>query len=95
MIKIVDSNPNWPKEFNSAATKIRTIVGKAALRIDHIGSTSVDNLVAKDIIDIQITVQNITNQCVIDRLVENGYQHKEHIQNDLLVGFSKEKFDRS
>ena len=32
------------------------LVGYAALRIDHIGSTSVPGLAAKDIVDVQVTV---------------------------------------
>ena len=35
---------------------MREILGPSALRIDHIGSTAVDGLAAKDIIDVQVTV---------------------------------------
>jgi GrpB-like predicted nucleotidyltransferase (UPF0157 family) len=39
--------------------KIRLALGDTALRIDHIGSTSVPYLDAKPIIDIQISVASL------------------------------------
>lgn len=89
MIELANANPNWPNEFISAAQKIRAIVGDAALRIDHIGSTSIPHLVAKDILDVQITVQNLDNQLVVDLLAGKGYRYVERVQHDLLVGVSK------
>lgn len=89
MIEIVEANTNWPNEFTEAAQNIRAIVGNTALRIDHIGSTSVPDLAAKDVIDIQITVDSLANQEVIGLLVSEGYRHIERIQNDLLVGYPK------
>jgi GrpB-like predicted nucleotidyltransferase (UPF0157 family) len=56
MPEIVDYKPNWPAEFAAIAGTLRHALGDLALRIDHIGSTSVPGLAAKDIIDIQITV---------------------------------------
>lgn len=35
------------------------MIGSAALRIDHIGSTGVPGLAAKDVIDVQITVADL------------------------------------
>lgn len=86
MIEIVEANPNWPNDFVTAAQKIRAIVGRVALRIDHIGSTSVTGLVAKDIIDIQITVESIEDHATIDLLVNEGYRHRKNIRHDILIG---------
>jgi GrpB-like predicted nucleotidyltransferase (UPF0157 family) len=51
--------PQWAAEFTNLARRIRGLVGSAAIRIDHIGSTSVPELAAKDIIDLQITVADL------------------------------------
>ncbi len=56
MITIVPYNPAWPQEFATLARQLRSALGPDALRIDHIGSTAVPGLNAKDIIDIQVTV---------------------------------------
>ncbi len=64
MIEIVPYNPDWPVEFTKIATNVRAALGPLVLRIDHIGSTSVPNLPAKDIIDVQITVAVLDNTVV-------------------------------
>jgi GrpB-like predicted nucleotidyltransferase (UPF0157 family) len=59
-IVIVDYRPEWPREFEWIARQLRTALREAALRIDHIGSTAVPELSAKDIIDVQVTVAALT-----------------------------------
>jgi GrpB-like predicted nucleotidyltransferase (UPF0157 family) len=49
----------WSVEFAQLGSRIREIVGRVALRIDHIGSTAVPELAAKDVIDAQITVADL------------------------------------
>jgi GrpB-like predicted nucleotidyltransferase (UPF0157 family) len=55
-IEIVPYRDAWPEEFRTIAAPMRTALGDLARRIDHIGSTSVPGLPAKDIIDLQVTV---------------------------------------
>ncbi|MGH2482027.1 MAG: GrpB family protein, partial [Ktedonobacteraceae bacterium] len=59
MITIVPYDTNWPAAFIEVARPLRAALGDLALRIDHIGSTSVPGLAAKDIIDVQITVADL------------------------------------
>lgn len=56
MVEIVPYNAGWPAEFRAIAGVLRQGLGGLALRIDHIGSTAVPGLPAKDVIDIQVTV---------------------------------------
>src|SRR3954471_78816 len=55
-IEIVASDPAWPAQFARLATRIRDALGERALAIEHVGSTSVPDLAAKPIIDIDVTV---------------------------------------
>jgi GrpB-like predicted nucleotidyltransferase (UPF0157 family) len=55
-VKIVPYDPAWPERFAALAYRLREALGLVALRIDHIGSTSVPGLAAKPIIDVQISV---------------------------------------
>jgi GrpB-like predicted nucleotidyltransferase (UPF0157 family) len=55
-IAIVRPDDTWGAQFEKTAEVIRRILGDTALRVDHIGSTSVPGLAAKDILDIQATV---------------------------------------
>ena len=58
-VVIIPYQAGWPAEFQNSAAHLRAILGGLALRIDHIGSTSVPGLAAKDIVDIQITVADL------------------------------------
>lgn len=60
MISIVPYDAHWPEEFVAVARPLRARLGGLARRIDHIGSTSVPGLAAKDIIDVQVTVKDFT-----------------------------------
>ena len=71
MIVIHEYQPTWPEEFELIRTSLQKILGALALRIDHIGSTSVPGMFAKDVIDIQVTVQSLTPQ-VKDKLIQAG-----------------------
>jgi len=74
-IIISDYQPRWVDEFREVGRIIRTIVGTSAVRIDHIGSTSVPGLAAKDVIDLQITVADLdTPDRVTVPLREAGFR---------------------
>jgi len=64
MVEIVDYKDAWPAEFRRIGQYLRKTLDSVAIRIDHIGSTSVPGLRAKDVLDIQVTVE------AIDRVVE-------------------------
>jgi GrpB-like predicted nucleotidyltransferase (UPF0157 family) len=51
--RVVDSDPRWQEEGLQWAQRVRDILGGDVLDIDHIGSTAVPGLAAKDVIDIQ------------------------------------------
>jgi GrpB-like predicted nucleotidyltransferase (UPF0157 family) len=53
---IAPYDPEWPELFASLGARLRAALGDVALRIDHIGSTSIPDLAAKPIIDVQISV---------------------------------------
>ncbi|MBM7784402.1 GrpB family protein [Tenggerimyces flavus] len=55
-IEIAPYSPAWAVRFAELGLAFRGALGGVALRIDHIGSTSVPGLAAKPIVDIQISV---------------------------------------
>ena len=61
-IQIVDYDAGWPKKFEVHARVIAEALRRVALRIEHIGSTSVPGLAAKPIIDILVVVQNSADE---------------------------------
>lgn len=81
MITIVPYKPTWPEEFVAVGSTLRQALGELALRIDHIGSTAVPHLAAKDLIDIQITVESLS-LAIEEALRRAGYVRIEHITQD-------------
>lgn len=55
-VTLVDYDPNWPLMFQREDDRIRAALGNRALRLEHVGSTSVPSLVAKPCIDILLVV---------------------------------------
>ena len=73
-IRLVDHDPAWAQIFEAHAQRLRAALGQAALRIEHIGSTSVPGLAAKPIVDMLLVVQNSANEAsYLPTLERAGY----------------------
>jgi GrpB-like predicted nucleotidyltransferase (UPF0157 family) len=73
VIKIVPYDAIWPGEFRRLGAPLREALGELAVRIDHIGSTAVPGLAAKDIIDVQVTVAALDAGAIAAALTPLGY----------------------
>lgn len=89
-IEILDPKPEWPADFAAIASDLQRVLGSLALTVDHIGSTAVPDLPAKDVIDIQVSVKNLADPAILEALISAGYQFVPEITNDNLLGFSGE-----
>ena len=69
-VAVVDYKPDWPDEFAYLAGRLRGAVGDRAVFVDHVGSTSVPGLAAKDCIDAQIRVAELSPELV--EMMENA-----------------------
>lgn len=81
---IAEPDPGWADEFVVIAERLQeAAAGEAVSRIDHIGSTSVPGLPAKDVIDIQITVAGDDSvQAVAAALAARGWRRSAGITRD-------------
>ena len=59
---IVEPDPGWTDLFEQYKAKLAYALGPVALRIDHVGSTAVPGLPAKPVIDIQVSVRDVTDE---------------------------------
>jgi dephospho-CoA kinase len=72
--RLVPSDPSWPAQAQRILARLRTACGHRASRIDHIGSTAVPGLDAKDVIDVQVTVASLeVADGLADALLGAGY----------------------
>jgi GrpB-like predicted nucleotidyltransferase (UPF0157 family) len=74
-IILVEYDPHWPDRFQYEAERICSALGEHALRVEHVGSTSVPGLTAKPIIDILLVVAESANETeYVPALETAGYQ---------------------
>lgn len=71
---VVPYDPSWPDQARRIVARLNTACGHRAVRIDHIGSTAVPGMDAKDVIDIQVTVKSLADADELeDALKAAGY----------------------
>jgi putative glutamine amidotransferase len=74
--RLSDYDPEWPARFEREVIELRAALGDLAVRIEHVGSTSVPGLAAKPVIDIQISVPSLTPRApIVEPLRSLGYEH--------------------
>jgi GrpB-like predicted nucleotidyltransferase (UPF0157 family) len=55
-IELRQYDPEWPRLYDREAERVAVILGERALRLEHVGSTSIPGLAAKPIIDMLLVV---------------------------------------
>lgn len=74
-LEVVDYDPAWPALFDREAAKVRDALGRSALAVEHVGSTSVPGLAAKPVIDINLTVTHSADEAAYAPALEAaGYR---------------------
>lgn len=80
---LVPANPEWPSQARRLAARLRLVLGEVALRVDHVGSTAVPGLDAKDVLDLQVTVRSLPAVDVLaDQLADAGFPPHVHTQDN-------------
>jgi dephospho-CoA kinase len=82
--RLVPADPAWPDQAARILARLKVACGAKALRVDHIGSTAVPGLDAKDVLDVQVTVESlVAADELADQLLPAGYPRIEHITADI------------
>ena len=58
-VEVVPHNPNWRSLFETESKQIAIALSENVIEIHHIGSTSIETIYAKPIIDILVEVKSI------------------------------------
>ncbi len=81
--EIVEPREAWPDQFRQAAGELAAVRADCTLRLDHIGSTAIPGLAAKDRLDIQLTTHDLAQaRALIEPLVSLGYKHEPQLSTD-------------
>ena len=82
--ELVPYDQTWPDDAHRIINRLRMACGAKALRVDHIGSTAVPGMDAKDVIDVQLTVESLdVADELVDALTDVGYPRIEGITTDV------------
>ena len=82
--RLVPPDPSWPDQAKRIVARLKTACGDRALRVDHIGSTAVPGVDAKDVIDVQVTVESLdVADDLAGSLLAAGYPRIECITDDV------------
>lgn len=80
---MVESDPDWPRQARLLKARIEKAAGSLARRVDHIGSTAVPGLVAKDVLDFQLTVAEIGDaEALAEPLANAGFPRVPGLDRD-------------
>ena len=65
--RLLAYQPAWKEKFQVEKEKLQKVFGDEAITIEHIGSTSIEGLSSKSIIDIAVLIDNYQNA---DKFIE-------------------------
>ena len=88
-VQIVEYQPEWKVEFTKERKNLQKVLGKLALEIHHIGSTSVPELDAKPIIDILVVSNSLKRDVFDKRLNSIGYIFRANPQRKGRLFYAK------
>ena len=79
-VVVVPYNEQWKTYFETIKQYLLTAINAEIIGIEHIGSTSVERLSAKPIIDIDIVIKDYSVfNTVVERLATLGYIHEGNL----------------
>lgn len=82
--RLVLHDPDWAADAQRIINRVRAAGGAKVLRADHIGSTSVAGLDAKDVVDVQVTVSSLDDADEIaGALAAVGYPRVPDVDSDV------------
>ncbi len=90
-VVVLPYDEQWGQDFINIKAELTGAIGQLALRIEHVGSTSVQGLSAKPIIDIDVVIKDYTIfgevVCALEKI---GYRHEGNL---VIVGREAFKYD--
>lgn len=76
--------PEWKRRYEAEVERLRSIAGDRLLDFEHVGSTAVEGLAAKPIVDLLAAVENLDEATDLVAVLEaHGYEYRP---NDGVAG---------
>ncbi len=79
-VTVIPYDKTWKSSFEDIKTEIENAIGDLIVAIEHIGSTSVEGMSAKPIIDIDVVIRDYSVfDAVVSKLETIGYIHEGNL----------------
>lgn len=81
----LEVDPSWTTTGARLGARVAHAVGERAARVDHIGSTAVPGLLAKDVVDLQVGVRDLAeadDPSLVAALAAAGYPRVAGVEQD-------------
>ncbi len=81
--RLVDPDPTWPDQARRLAARVAAAAGERGRGVEHIGSTAVPGLAAKDVVDLQLAVDSLDDaDALAGALAAAGFPARPEITAD-------------
>ena len=76
-VELKEHNEKWKKEYKREVSRLNSIIGEKVCGFEHIGSTAIQGIKAKPVIDmIAVIKESEELEKIVSLLEENGYEHR-------------------
>ena len=83
-VPIVEYRPQWRKMFEEEKQLLQAVLGEVSVKVEHIGSTSVDGLAAKPVIDIMVGLTDFSlADSLVSRIEALGYEYIKKYEDEM------------
>ena len=76
-VVVLPYDVEWKRAFEQIEAELLRVLNDVAVAIEHIGSTSVEGLAAKPVIDIDVVIRDYDSfEMAKEKLAQIGYEHE-------------------
>lgn len=76
-VRVVPYDPEWRSLYEREASLLRAVMGRSALCVEHIGSTALEGMDSKPIIDLMVAVESLDEAAAsVPHLEALGYEFR-------------------
>ena len=79
IVELEEFNKNWFEEYNKEKNFLLEKLKEKAIEIHHVGSTSIEGLMAKPVIDVLVVIEALEKINEIEEILNKyGYSNRGH-----------------
>jgi GrpB-like predicted nucleotidyltransferase (UPF0157 family) len=77
-VTLIPHQPEWKRRYEREVERLESIASDRLHEYEHIGSTAIEGLAAKPIIDLLAVIDNINDACatLVPVLEKHGYEYR-------------------